>query len=67
MTTNDTKLRFVEMRANNMSLSAIASKLHISRGTCSKLEKELESDIAVKQAERKLRASTRDLMWVMPT
>ena len=57
MTTNDTKLRFVEMRANNMSLSAIASKLHISRGTCSKLEKELESDIAVKQAERKAEIS----------
>lgn len=53
MTTNDIKLRFVEMRANNMSLSSIANELHISRGTCSKWVKELESDIAVKQAERK--------------
>ena len=53
MTTNDTKLRFVEMRANNLSLSSIANELHISRGTCSRWVKELESDIAVKQAERK--------------
>lgn len=53
MTTNDIKLRFVEMRANNMSLSSIANELHISRGTCSRWVKELESDIAVKQAERK--------------
>ena len=53
MTTNDIKLRFIEMRANNMSLSSIANELHISRGTCSKWVKELESDIAVKQAERK--------------
>ena len=53
MTTNDIKLRFVEMRANNMSLSSIANELHISRGTCSRWVKELESDIALKQAERK--------------
>ena len=59
MTTNDIKLRFVEMRANNMSLSSIANELHISRGTCSRWVKELESDIAVKQAER--RAEITDL------
>lgn len=53
MTTNDTKLRFIEMRANNMSLTSIAKELHISRGTCSKWVKELKSDIAVKQAEMK--------------
>ena len=53
MTTNDIKLRFIEMRANNRSLASIAKELHISRGTCSKWVKELESDIAVKQAEMK--------------
>lgn len=53
MTTNDIKLRFIEMRANNMSLASIANELHISKGTCSKWVKELESDIAVKQTERK--------------
>lgn len=53
MITNDTKLRFIEMRANNMSLSAIAKELHISKSTCSKWVKELESETASKQALRK--------------
>ena len=53
MTTNDIKLKIVEMRANNMSLASIAKELHISRTTCSKWVKELESDIAIKQSERK--------------
>ena len=53
MTTNDIKLKFVEMRANNKSLASIAKELHISRGTCSKWVKELKSDIAMKQAEMK--------------
>ena len=53
MITNDTKLRCIEMRANNMSLSAIAKELHISKSTCSKWVKELESETASKQALRK--------------
>ena len=53
MISNETKLKFVELRANNISLSSIAKQLHISRATCSKLGRELESDITVKHAERK--------------
>ena len=53
MITNDRKLKFIEMRANNMSLSAIAKELHISKSTCSKWMKELESETASKQALRK--------------
>lgn len=53
MNTNDTKLRFVELRANNMSLASIAKELHISKSTCSKWEKELKSEITSKQSSRK--------------
>lgn len=52
MITNDIKLKFIELRANNMSMATIAKELNISRGTCSKLEKELRDDITQKQADR---------------
>ena len=52
MITTDKKLQFVELRANNLSLSSIGRELHVSRATCSKLDKELKIDIEAKKAER---------------
>ena len=46
MKPQEMKRAFVEMRAEGKSYSAIAAELHISKSTCSKWEKELESQIA---------------------
>ena len=44
------KQEYIKLRAEGRAYSYIADKLHISKSTCTKWEKELEADIA--QANR---------------
>ena len=53
MKSTDLKFRFVELRATNMSLSAIANELHISRSTCTKWDKDLKEQVNEQKAVKK--------------
>lgn len=50
--TAETKLLFVEMRADGKGYRAIAQELKISRDTCTKLSRELTAEIDAARAER---------------
>jgi len=43
--TEDVRLRYVELRAEGKSYSAITAELHISKGTCTAWERELAAEI----------------------
>ena len=47
-----TKMRFIELRAEGSSYSEIARELSISKGTCTKWNKELESEISQLKEEQ---------------
>ncbi len=52
MTPTEKKKEFIRLRAEGHSFASITEKLHISKGTCSKWEKELEAQVAqLKQEE----------------
>lgn len=46
MKSNETKLKFIELRAAGMSYEKIGKELHISKATCTKLENELAGQIS---------------------
>ena len=46
MKPSELKQEYIRLRAEGKSYSYIADKLHISKGTCSKWETQLEADIA---------------------
>lgn len=52
MNTLDKKLRFVNLRANNMSLAKIADELGVSKRTCSNWDAELKKQIEAEQNKR---------------
>lgn len=52
MKPTEKKKEFIRLRAEGYSFNSITEKLHISKGTCSKWEKELEEQVAqLKQDE----------------
>ena len=53
MKSTDLKYRFIELRATNMSLSAIANELHISRSTCTKWDKDLKEQVNEQKSAQK--------------
>lgn len=52
MKDQSTKDRFILLRAEGKSFSAIAQELHISKSTCSEWEQELKAKIAELKADR---------------
>lgn len=52
MKLQDTKNKFIEMRAEGQSYSNISKELKISKSTCSAWEKELKNEIAFLKAEQ---------------
>lgn len=52
MLTTEIKEQFILLRAENKSYSQIVDKLHISKSSCIKLSKELNSEIAQRKADR---------------
>jgi len=52
MKTTDTKNQFITMRAEGKSYSAIAETLHISKGTCTAWERELQEQITLLKQEQ---------------
>lgn len=48
----DTKMKFIEMRAAGKSFRECAKKLKIAKDTCSTWQKELDTQIAARKAER---------------
>lgn len=52
MKPQELKKEYIRLRADNKSYAAICEQLHISKGTCTKWEKELSADIdELKKAE----------------
>ena len=52
MLSNEIKEQFILLRAENKSYSQIIKELHISKSSCIKLSKKLNSDIAQAKADR---------------
>lgn len=52
MRTNEDKLKFIQMRAENKSYGTISKEMGLSTDTCSKWENELESQIKEHKAEQ---------------
>lgn len=52
MKDNETKARFIELRAEGQSYGKIAEALHISKSTCTTWEQELQQEIAGRKQER---------------
>lgn len=52
MLTTEIKEQFILLRAENKSYSQIVDQLHISKSSCIKLSKELNSEIAQRKADR---------------
>lgn len=52
MKPQEVKERYILLRAEGKSQTAIAQELHISKSTCTAWEKELEQEIAARKAEQ---------------
>ena len=50
--TKDTKLQFIELRAEGLSYAKIAERLHVAKSTLQDWERELNADIAERREER---------------